>query len=168
MAGTPRLTRSRALLRCASNGIAVIARYRRDRKGKTLPHINMDDTDQKKIGCRIIWKRKVLTQSVFDSCSFAPIRGCFFLICDHLRKSAAIIFFAFLNTSKTSSPSAFPLAYFAVKDDRSKAACVRPAVCTFHHGQRGCRFLISTDRGASGNSGKHQRRSSPAPPRLSH
>ena len=72
----------------------------------------MDDTDQKKIGCRIIWKRKVLTQSVFDSCSFAPIRGCFFLICDHLRKSAAIIFFAFLNTSRNIFSVSFPVSVF--------------------------------------------------------
>ena len=70
----------------------------------------------------MIWKAGVLPliyamgarirhQILFDSRSFALIHGPF-LICDYLRKSAAISLFAFLNTSRNIFSVSLPVSVF--------------------------------------------------------
>jgi hypothetical protein len=70
----------------------------------------------------VIWKAGVLariyarergsvTQILFDSRSFALIHGPF-LICDYLRKSAAMSFLAFLNTSRNIFSVSLPVRVF--------------------------------------------------------
>jgi hypothetical protein len=73
---------------------------------------HQEDQEKDKIAADERGGARIKLQSVFDSCLFALIRGHFFLICDHLRKSTAMSLRAFLNTSRNIFSVSLPVRVF--------------------------------------------------------